>query len=326
MGEAKRRKQLGLANRPVLKVTRLELPPLELREKIARAVHEAICAETESDGSDKCLYYARVGALIARKYIGRDYRWEVGEIYVGCSADAEQGDPMFAMVPRLSGYNGLEFHAWFRAKGDDEYVDLSFRHLPTLAQRPTPFGKVPPWTRTGAWPEFFWGFEAELYRKAVWITHDKKMQWVIASKDDEPETNQQVHYIGFRAEMIFEGRRNTLEPKVREMILDDLKRRDDQLGAFALFYRHTPGFEQNKHVAVVNFDDPDPSANIDRALARGYEFFGSCMFGIMFGEVTPMGFAPPEHMPLLEQAMRAISKARGWPMGRVKMTIKPKEQ
>src|SRR5262245_9152683 len=114
------------------------------RAAIAEAVHQAICQVSDSDGRGMCAYYARAGAVVTGVVTGQEYGFNAGLIQIDVGDRNASGDLWFTMDPAASGYNGMEFHAWFvrrppgattgetitgRRNRRIEVVDLSWRHM-----------------------------------------------------------------------------------------------------------------------------------------------------------------------------------------------------
>ena len=107
--------------------------------------------------------------MLATHLTRTEYVFQAGAAFFGVNDGPRNKDDVdFAMMPAASGYNGCEFHAWFvrkpngarrgeicRVSLDDEFVDLSLRHIPAMAANPT-FGERIEWKRT-KWPDYFWG-------------------------------------------------------------------------------------------------------------------------------------------------------------------------
>jgi hypothetical protein len=153
------------------------------RGAIAEAVHQAVCHASDSDGRNLCAYYARAGAIVTSVVAGRnEYAFSAGGIEVAVGDRNGDGDLWLAMDPSESGYNGMEFHAWFvrapawmapgpvsaRAGKRVEVVDLAMRHLRRNAEM---LGM--PWRRESL-PVFFWDEASKLQRLRVRLRTDPK--------------------------------------------------------------------------------------------------------------------------------------------------------
>jgi hypothetical protein len=106
----------------------MSLPPSDVREQVAAAVHAAVVATFGEDAATKCRAYARTGAELASEATGRRYLVVEGRLSV-------RGD----------GYWLRTDHAWFVCDhgGRVELVDLAVRHWGRLtADAPVPL--VPP--------------------------------------------------------------------------------------------------------------------------------------------------------------------------------------
>lgn len=144
---------------------RLQVRTRQIRRRVARAVHEAVCDYTGSNGAGCCMYYAVVGAVVAGKAFRRGYVPQAGTLQVACDPDSEWG---WAIDPRqhIDGFVAGEFHCWFficngpspgKMTGISELVDLSSRHYREFhAKAIWAVDGTPPECRIPDPPEFLW--------------------------------------------------------------------------------------------------------------------------------------------------------------------------
>lgn len=111
---------------------------LQLRHRIADAVHHAVCEFTDSDGYGRCLLYAVAGAHLASRVFGTLYMPAAGSL--GILADPPDGWVVYDVQD--AGIEGGTFHAWFNRLEHQshgralEVVDLSSRHFKAYANQP----------------------------------------------------------------------------------------------------------------------------------------------------------------------------------------------
>jgi hypothetical protein len=159
------------------------------RAAIARAVHHAVTQTTGTDGTGMCALYARAGALVVNAVLRQQvYVVNAGRLHVA-TGDRNGGGMLYLeMDPAVTGYNGMEFHAWIvrrpawaapgqtidgRAGRRVEVVDLAMRHFQAQAQ-----AHGVPWRRAPL-PAFYWGPMAGLSRLDVKLRADPKMTTMI---------------------------------------------------------------------------------------------------------------------------------------------------
>lgn len=150
--------------------------------RIADAVHQAVCEVLGGDGFGKCAYYARPGALVAACMTGHEYAIQAGSMHV-CTDDDDPGMGL-GMVPAMSDYSGLEFHAWFmrvppgivageiitgEAAQNIEVADLGMRHYRRMAE-----AAGITWNRAQL-PPYYWGSFSGLASLGVSLKADARM-------------------------------------------------------------------------------------------------------------------------------------------------------
>ena len=132
MSTKKRQKQLAAIkarrlkkNTPAANVKRLDDPLV--RDRIAEAVHQAVCEFTGSDGFGLCMLYSVAGMGVPSAFNHRLYP-QAGTL--GVLIDP----PDYWMVMDAEGFEpsvGGEFHCWLggpSSSGDVELIDFSARH------------------------------------------------------------------------------------------------------------------------------------------------------------------------------------------------------
>jgi hypothetical protein len=168
-----------------IKARKRELTSVD-HERIANAVHRAVCEFTETDGFRSCVAYAQVGAYVANIVSHDDNRYvcQAGGVRVRLDKD---DDLCIEMRPAATDYSGLELHCWITRVPRNavngvivdvppdqlEIADLSLRHFPKHAEV---FGL--PWRRTN-WPNFFWGKCSELRALGVYPFVDERMMRMV---------------------------------------------------------------------------------------------------------------------------------------------------
>jgi hypothetical protein len=82
---------------------------LDALERIAEAVHAAVCAVTGGSGLGRCAHYAVAGSVLATVVTGRQYIPQAGSLYLA----HDPADPTLctAMVCE-DGIESNEFHCW----------------------------------------------------------------------------------------------------------------------------------------------------------------------------------------------------------------------
>jgi hypothetical protein len=183
-------------NRPAAKAARRSARheqdgvPVPVKARIAEAVHHAVCEVTASDGFGHCALYARAGAAVASAVTGHQYVINAGRLEVGTGArDPEDSDAelYLGMDPALSGYNGIEFHAWCLRRPSSgtpgvlqasdprsvEIADFSVRHYRAMAEA---IGL--PWQREDL-PASYWGPLSGLRDLRVNLSADAKMTMML---------------------------------------------------------------------------------------------------------------------------------------------------
>src|SRR5262249_48867128 len=114
------------------------------RQRLADAVHRAVCEYHQDDGFGRCADYAFAGAMLLMALTKKQYTPQAGSLWVS----HDPGDPTLclAMIAENDGIYAGEFHAWVvgpvdgRAGGampdDVEVIDLSARHFKSWVERP----------------------------------------------------------------------------------------------------------------------------------------------------------------------------------------------
>jgi hypothetical protein len=152
-----------------------------LRTACARAVHEAVCEFTDSDGFGACHLYAVAGhSLLTGEKIRPTPSPQGGSLLI--QPDPARPGHWFALDATGGGMGRGEFHAWLMAE-DGTIVDFSARHFRRYAEElPIPGGALSrsidpalivldrpeartPWNRTD-------------YLEYVWTTADRLPSWV----------------------------------------------------------------------------------------------------------------------------------------------------
>ena len=165
------------------------------KARVAEAVHRAVCDVTGTDGLGHCALYARAGAVVASVVTNAEYVVNAGRMTAGTGARDPEDDGTelyLGMDPALSGYCGMEFHAWCvrRPPGvptgvllqadpsSVEVVDLSMRHYRAMAEAiglPWPREPLPPW---------YWGSLAGLRELRVNLSADAEMTMMLIREQD----------------------------------------------------------------------------------------------------------------------------------------------
>ena len=123
----------------------MPLPPLEVREAAALAVHRAVCAVTSSDGYGHCDLYALAGYILLPAITGLDYIPQVGNF----GALVDPPNAWFQICAEDGGIARGEYHCWVGLPGKDtgrrdrgvtlytagQLVDFGLRHLRAMVDR-----------------------------------------------------------------------------------------------------------------------------------------------------------------------------------------------
>jgi len=116
---------------------------LAVKERMAEAVHAAVCAVTGGSGPGRCAHYAVAGAVLATVVTGKQYIPQAGSLYLS----ADPADPtLYTAMVAEDGIESGEFHCWCvgpveegRKSGpvtpDQEFVDFSARHFKALVEK-----------------------------------------------------------------------------------------------------------------------------------------------------------------------------------------------
>jgi hypothetical protein len=168
---------------------RTDLP----KDRIAEAVHRAVCEYRGGDGFGRCLMYAAAGAYLVSHVTGKTYLTQVGRCRIRCAQDrwVEFGDP--------GGIRNGSFHAWVvgpipAARAGVQVMDCSSRHGRRFDIRVIDFSsrhyrrgveemQTAPDTRADESGPFHWGRpEPPPY---VWAHPDDVCSWVQFETDPE---------------------------------------------------------------------------------------------------------------------------------------------
>ncbi len=116
---------------------------LAAKERMAEAVHAAVCAVTGCSGLGRCAHYAVAGSILATVVTGKRYIPQAGSLYLS----ADPADPtLYTGMVAEDGIESDEFHCWCigpveegRTSGpvtpDQEFVDFSARHFKALVEK-----------------------------------------------------------------------------------------------------------------------------------------------------------------------------------------------
>lgn len=172
------------------------LPTLAVRTLVADAIHEGVCAATETDGERLCAIYAATTMAVMMRLTGERYILQGGMLSIqlseayraqyprGATHYTMDGRPPSRGAPSRAADPLPEFHAWCgrihepRYEGHEaaaassalcELIDISARHYPALVQ-----------TIDTNWPgpEDFTG-------RTLWTTGDRLPDGLILIPDRE---------------------------------------------------------------------------------------------------------------------------------------------
>ena len=113
---------------------KMKMPPSVRRQRsldkdrIAEAVHVAVCEATDSDGSYKCMWYAHAGQGLL------DHLGVTAEVQCGHLDIIEAGRVAKTLEYFGDGYDYVSGHTWLRAGGN--VIDFAARHFSTYAGKP----------------------------------------------------------------------------------------------------------------------------------------------------------------------------------------------
>lgn len=110
--------------------------PLAKRERVAEAVHRAVCEVFGGDGFGRCLPYAFAGAMLLHE---DGFSLQAGSITIVADPDTNHPDGLGAvkMECRGDGFGRGEYHCWvgrLRKDGIVELVDFASRHYRTYVE------------------------------------------------------------------------------------------------------------------------------------------------------------------------------------------------
>jgi hypothetical protein len=132
-----------LAELVALAQRRVVTTRLAVKDRMAEAVHAAVCEVTEGSGLGRCAHYAVAGSVLATVVTGKRYMAQAGSLYL--SHDPADPTLLTAMVCE-AGIESGECHCWCigpvaegRKAGpvtqDQEFIDFSARHLKALVEK-----------------------------------------------------------------------------------------------------------------------------------------------------------------------------------------------
>lgn len=134
------------------------------KNRVAEAVHRAVCEFTGTDGCRMCMYYAFAGSALLSRLRKRLFIPQAGSLFVQTS---EPNDPGLAIKidfdgDSASGLRRGEFHCWIAMPETSKLgmsrcstlIDFSSRHFKTLAENAVA-GEQCQWTRPAP-PPFVW--------------------------------------------------------------------------------------------------------------------------------------------------------------------------
>jgi hypothetical protein len=161
-----------------------QVAPAITRDRIAEAVHEAVCLVGRDEGPGHCDGYAFGGAIVLSVLTKQDWHAQGGmaQFGTGIDQDSPAGELCFTWMPSattpvvapngMTAEGGLangELHAWCaRAHNGKvaEVADLAARHVPRLA-RLSGMG----WDREDL--PYVWGTPQELHEQRFWYRADR---------------------------------------------------------------------------------------------------------------------------------------------------------
>jgi hypothetical protein len=130
--DQKRRKKLAERER---RQAQRQARPVLPKDRIARIVHQAVCAFAQDDGFGHCAHYAVAGSKLVSMLSGKLYIPQAGDLEICC--DGEEG---ILMDATQGGIRSGEFHSWIvgpvKLGGAEkrpmapgmEVIDFSSRH------------------------------------------------------------------------------------------------------------------------------------------------------------------------------------------------------
>jgi hypothetical protein len=150
-----------------------------VKERMAEAVHAAVCAVTGGTGLGCCAHYAAAGSVLATAVTGKPYVPLAGSLHL--YADPADPTSCTALVAEDGGIGRGEFHAWcvgpvpveeggesLLVTPDLELIDFSARHFKTLVETLVMAeGQRNRWRRADP-PVYLWSSLAGL---PEWIKH-----------------------------------------------------------------------------------------------------------------------------------------------------------
>jgi hypothetical protein len=142
--DQKRKQKLAERQRrlDILAQRRLATAGMVLKDRIAEAVHAAVCEVTGGTGLGRCAHYAVAGSILATVVTGKRYIPQAGSLYL--SHDPADLTLCTAMVCE-DGIKSNEFHCWCVGPVEEGlksgpvtpdlgFVDFSARHFKALVE------------------------------------------------------------------------------------------------------------------------------------------------------------------------------------------------
>ena len=165
-----------------------------VKERMAEAVHAAVCEATGGSGLGRCAHYAVAGSILATVVTGKRFIPQAGSLYLS----TDPADPtLYTAMVAEDGIESGEFHCWCigpvedgRKSGpvtpDQEFVDFSARHFKALVEK---LGVVEDRQRLpgGGFFTFFTPTTNQWQRpdppKYIWSSQGRLPEWVMYEAD-----------------------------------------------------------------------------------------------------------------------------------------------
>ncbi len=147
------------------------LPPIQIREAIADAVHAGVLLEKAGHTLNKCLLYAGTAAAIAYSFTGRRY-----EVVCGFACFNKHRGKVYLADPRLISHcQKMAHHCWAVYPHGEriEIVDLSSRNFAKHAQKRMELD----WSWA---PNYVWNYFDEIASKyqSLFIANTELTTWL----------------------------------------------------------------------------------------------------------------------------------------------------